>query len=138
MKAQRLGVVAVVLAVPLVLAQLRRFRHTRREGHAPPRTGPPAPGPPAHGVAPHWPAEGCDTRSTSQIDYAIDARGARTPQEALARYVPEGARRREGAAAAHRHARWLVVDQDHVILRAVSVVHLGQGWLVDSIEQCSG
>jgi len=89
-------------------------------------------------LPPHWPSTGCDTRSTSQIDYAMDARGSRTREEALARYVPDGASVVRETRRAHREARWLVVDEDNVIIRAVAVFDGGNGWLVSSVEECSG
>jgi len=134
---QRFGVVVAVLAVPLVLAGCGGSDTPAARDSAP-TSGPSSPGASGPAAAPHWPAEGCETRSTSQIDYAMDARGSRTPEEAVARYVPEGHSAVKEPRAAHRSARWLVVDQDNVILRAVSVIHLGEGWLVNSVEQCSG
>ena len=98
----------------------------------------PSTGAASTGLPPHWPSTGCDTRSTSQIDYAMDAPGSRTRQEALARYVPDGASVIQEPRHPHREARWLVVDENNVIIRAVSVIQGGHGWLVDSVEQCSG
>ncbi len=50
---------------------------------------------------PHWPSEGCGTRSGSAIDYVADAVGADTPAQALATYNPDGLSvvREEAAAA---------------------------------------
>ena len=88
--------------------------------------------------APHWPAEGCDIRSGSSIDYTPDARGADSPALALARYTPPGTSVVKQKARPHRAARWLVVDEDRVIVRAVTMFRGDHGWLVDGVEECSG
>lgn len=88
--------------------------------------------------AAHWPPEGCDVHSVSSIDYASDAGGADSPAEALARYVPEGSTVVKHRARPHRAARWLVVDEDRVIVRAVTMFEGSHGWLVDGVEECSG
>lgn len=88
--------------------------------------------------SPHWPAEGCDVHSGSSIDYTSDARGADSPAEALAPYTPDGATVVKERARPHRAARWLVVDEDRVIVRAVTMFRGDRGWLVDGVEECSG
>jgi hypothetical protein len=100
----------------------------------------PVPTAPVGGPAgrPHWPTEGCDTRSGSAIDYAADATGEATPEAALAPYVPERASVVREKAKPHREARWLVVDQDNEIIRAVEMYGDGRGWLVHGVEECSG
>ena len=98
----------------------------------------PAPTTPSPNAAPHWPAEGCDVHSASSIDYASDAGGADSPAEALARYVPEGSTVVKQRARPHRAARWLVVDEDRVIVRAITMFEGDHGWLVDGVEECSG
>jgi hypothetical protein len=87
---------------------------------------------------PHWPTEGCDVHSASSIDYASDSNGAHTPEEALASYTPAGTTVVREKRRPHREARWLVVDEDHVIVRAVSMFEGSHGWLVDGVEECSG
>lgn len=89
-------------------------------------------------ATPHWPAEGCDVHSGSSIDYSSDARGADSPAEALAPYTPDGATVVKERARPHRAARWLVVDEDRVIVRAVTMFRGDRGWLVDGVEECSG
>jgi hypothetical protein len=88
---------------------------------------------------PHWPAQGCETRSGSAIDYAADASGEDTPGEALAPYVPDGASVVRQRARPHEASRWLVVDGDNEIVRAVEMFGDGSGgWLVTGVEECSG
>jgi hypothetical protein len=94
--------------------------------------------PPRRDLQPHWPAEGCGTRSGSSIDYASDAAGAETPEEALATYNPEGLAVVRERKRPHREPRWLLVDADHSIVRAVSMFEGENGWLVDGVEECSG
>jgi hypothetical protein len=38
----------------------------------------------------------------------------------------------------HREPRWLLVDEDHEIVRAVSMFEGEDGWPVDGVEECSG
>ena len=94
--------------------------------------------PPHDHARPHWPTEGCETRSASSIDYASDAAGADTPREALARYNPDGLSVVREKQRPHRPKRWLVVDEDDLIVRAVSMFEGDNGWLVDGVEECSG
>ncbi|WP_344155492.1 hypothetical protein [Nocardioides koreensis] len=67
-----------------------------------------------------------------------DAAGADTRGEALARYNPHGLPVVREKKRPHRAARWLVVDEDHEIVRAVSMFRGSNGWLVDGVEECSG
>jgi hypothetical protein len=88
---------------------------------------------------PHWPTQGCETRSGSSIDYAAGAKGEATPEAALASYVPDGASVVRQHARPHRAPRWLVVDADNQIVRAVEMFgDDGHGWLVTGVEECSG
>lgn len=98
----------------------------------------PAPTTRSPNATPHWPAEGCDVHSGSSIDYASDASGADSPAEALAPYTPDGTSVVKQKARPHRAARWLVVDEDRVIVRAVTMFRGDRGWLVDGVEECSG
>lgn len=98
----------------------------------------PAPTTRSPSAAPHWPAEGCDVHSGSSIDHASDAVGADSPAEALAPYTPDGTTVVRQEARPHRAARWLVVDEDRVIVRAVTMFRGDRGWLVDGVEECSG
>ena len=93
---------------------------------------------PSEAGPPHWPTEGCETRSGSSIDYASGAAGADTPQEALAQYNPDGLSVVREKQRPHREPRWLVVDEDDLIVRAVSMFEGDNGWLVDGVEECSG
>lgn len=87
---------------------------------------------------PHWPTEGCETHSASSIDYVADAAGADTRDEALAQYNPDGLSVVHEKKRPHRVARWLLVDEDDQIVRAVSMFKGSNGWLVDGVEECSG
>jgi hypothetical protein len=88
---------------------------------------------------PHWPTEGCETRSGSSIDYAADAKGEDTAEAALAPYVPDGASVVREKARPHRAHRWLVVDGRNQIVRAVEMFgDGGKGWLVSGVEECAG
>ena len=98
----------------------------------------PAPTTASPNGTPHWPTEGCDVHSGSSIDHASDASGADSPAEALAPYTPDGTTVVEQKARPHRAARWLVVDEDRVIVRAVTMFRGDRGWLVDGVEECSG
>jgi hypothetical protein len=88
-------------------------------------TGPPA-----------WPA--CESHSQSAIDYVAGAKGAETVEEALAQYVDEGTTVVRVHAGKHRPRMLFdVVDEDNRIVREVSLVDGGNGWLVDGVETCS-
>ena len=93
--------------------------------------------PPREDARPHWPTEGCETHSASSIDYVPDAAGADTPEGALARYNPDGLSVVHERQRPHRAARWLLVDEDDEIVRAVTMFEGSNGWLVDGVEECS-
>ncbi|MCW2791568.1 MAG: hypothetical protein JWO76_666 [Nocardioides sp.] len=87
-------------------------------------------------ATPTWPD--CGSHSQSSIDYVAGARGEDSVEKALARYLDEGTHAVHVPPEEHRADRWDIVTDDNTIVREVSVVDGGHGWLVDGVEECSG
>jgi hypothetical protein len=86
----------------------------------------------------HWPGT-CNERVGEARDYAIDATGYRSRDQALLAEAPgPGYRLERVPPAAHRRAGWWIVDiaTDEIYAQA-SVLHGEGGWLVDELERCA-
>jgi len=85
---------------------------------------------------PTW--AGCQERVDQMIDYAADARGAKTRAAALAPYRKQGDHVTVKPRHAHTNRQWLLVDDANVIHTALEMWRGEHGWLVSRVEKCSG
>jgi hypothetical protein len=85
---------------------------------------------------PSW--GGCKMRSSVVRDYVPSAEGARTRAAAIAPNRKAGDHVVHQPARAHRNAAWLLVDGANVIHTSLELSHGRNGWLVSSVERCSG
>ena len=75
----------------------------------------------------------------ASIDYASDAAGSPTREKAARDYMAPGdVLVRQGPQPPHHRRGWLVVTRDDEIRAIVTIFRTDQGFLVDSVESCSG
>jgi hypothetical protein len=93
---------------------------------------------PTVATTPHWPAD-CGAHSGMNIDYAEDASGPPTREEAILAEAPgEGYRLVKVPPEPHRQPAWWIVDvETNEIYAQVTAWKGDNGWLVDSVEKCA-
>jgi hypothetical protein len=96
--------------------------------------------PPSPSATPSWPATGCKEHSMGTIDYVSDAvQGAATREAAAAPYMEQGDHLvREGPQPPHYRRGWVVVTPANEIRAVLGMFKGENGFLVDTVEKCSG
>ncbi|MFN8189458.1 MAG: hypothetical protein U0R78_03290 [Nocardioidaceae bacterium] len=92
---------------------------------------------PTVAATPHWPAD-CGVHSGMAIDYAEDASGPPTREEAILAEAPgAGYRLVKVPHEPHQQAAWWIVDvETNEIYAQVTAWKGDNGWLVDGVEKC--
>ncbi len=90
---------------------------------------------------PTWPATGCANRVSSELDYAREPKGWKTPLEAVAHApnlgLPDGTLVLAPAEAHTETQVWVVDVATNTILASVSVFPGSAGFFVDGVTTCA-